>query len=143
MKAGSEIRFASICFILFGLFISMFPHKFLPLGYIIGSTGAVVRSICLMRFHPEFYVGIMIILTGILYGLVPSRYLFFLLLMEGGALMVHGIHPMPVSYYTGESEGILILANYKSITAHAFYRETNFLGGFLLPCASLYFFFAQ
>ncbi|NOY65097.1 MAG: hypothetical protein GXO97_06860, partial [Nitrospirae bacterium] len=107
--------------IILGILFIMIPHFVLPLGYIKGSSNSLLLSECSIWYHPSLYIGIILIVTGI----VRLRYrkaLWFALLVAIVGLL-HSYMIRPVSFYLQSQDPLVILAQTYSIRAHLYIKQ--------------------
>lgn len=121
--------------IVLGILFIMIPHFVLPLGYIKGSTKSLLLSECSIWYHPSLYIGIILIIIGI----VRFRYrkaLWFAFL--GGMIgLFHSYFVRPVSFYLQSQEPLVILAQTYSIRAHIYIRQVILILSLLTILISL------
>ncbi len=107
--------------IIWGILFVMIPHFVLPLGYIKGSTKSLLLSECSIWYHPSLYIGIILIITGIIRS--RSRKALWFALFVAIAGLLHSYMLRPVSFYLQSQDPLVILAQTYSIRAHVYIRQ--------------------
>jgi putative ABC transport system permease protein len=102
--------------IISGILFILIPHFVLPLGYIRGASGAMLLSECSIWYHIEIYIGILIIIGGLLQLRYKKAVIITLLAALFGFLQSYLMRP--VSFYIQSEEPLIILAQTYSVRAH-------------------------
>jgi putative ABC transport system permease protein len=113
---------STICIIIIGILFILVPHFVLPLGYIKGGEGALLLSECSVWYHPELYLGIMIIIGGLL----SFRYkkVFVIPAFFGFLGIVQSFILRPISYFIQSEFPIIVLGQTYSLRSHFYIRES-------------------
>lgn len=105
-----------------GFLFILVPHFTLPLGYVSGAAGAVSQTQCEIWYHPELYLGILIVLLSLLSLRVKK--LLYVIIVIGILGLLQAFILRPVSYYTLSEIPIIILSQTVSIRAHLHIHST-------------------
>ncbi len=117
--------------IISGILMLMIPHFALPLDFVRGASGAMLTSECSIWYHPEIYLGALIIFAGALS--LRYRKALFISSVMGLFGVVQTVIMRPVSYYLISEEPLIILAQTVSIRAHIYARlAIGFLSAIVL-----------
>jgi len=105
-----------------GFLFILIPHFTLPLGYVHGAAGAVSQTQCEIWYHPELYIGILIVFLSLLAFRVKKILYVIIAVALLGLLQAFILRP--VSYYTLSEIPIVILSQTVSIRAHLHIQAT-------------------
>lgn len=92
------------------------PHYFLRLRFLEGAYGAQVTLDCEWRYHPEIFLGLLLILVAA--GSLKSRRALWGGLLVGVLTLAQAWTLEPISNYVGNENRILILAERIALRAH-------------------------
>lgn len=105
-----------------GFLFILIPHFTLPLGYVHGAAGAVSQTQCEIWYHPELYIGILIVILSLFaYRVKKILYAIIAVALLG---LLQAFILRPVSYYTLSEIPIVILSQTVSIRAHLHIQAT-------------------
>ncbi len=106
----------SLLFVLSAFFIAVGGHYFLPLGHLAGAGGAEILLDCAWAIHPESILTLPL-LAGAVVALKWRRG-YYLTAVTGLLVIAHGVTLEPASFFLGETNSVLVLADRTVLRSH-------------------------
>ncbi|GBE00972.1 macrolide export ATP-binding/permease protein MacB [bacterium BMS3Bbin06] len=121
--------------IIIGILFIIIPHFALPLHYLAGGSGARLLSECSIWYHPELYIGILVIITGM--ASFKYKRVLWLTVILGILALGQSFILRPVSFYIQSQDPVVILGQTYSLRAHVFIRQVLLVFSLLTVLISL------
>ncbi|RMD55145.1 MAG: hypothetical protein D6828_04580, partial [Nitrospirae bacterium] len=117
------MSFYGLLLSIIGFSLVLIPHFILPLSFLKTHQNAYIKPICFYHYHPEFYLGLFMFLSGALLAYTKKRIFLYTSMILSMLIILSGIVMKPMGYYLGESERLFLTAQYQAINSHKWIRE--------------------
>lgn len=118
-----------LVYIVTGILLIMVPHFILPVDLIEGGRNGWILSECSFWYHPESFIGMVLVGTGIICFM--SHKAKWLAGVLSVLLLIQGVALKPLSFYLQSTDNLVILGHTISLNSHAYLRTTIIVLGLL------------